>query len=112
MTLTRRRDGSTGRPGDSVFLLIVILLCCVGQVFAQQIGNPTTQPGVNFPRGVYAIRNARIVTVSGPDIDNGTVVISDGKILAVGVSVDVPSGAQVIEGRGLSIYPGMIDAGT
>jgi imidazolonepropionase-like amidohydrolase len=61
---------------------------------------------------VIAIRNARIVTVSGPDIENGTVVIRDGKIEAVGASVNVPAGAQTIEGRGLSVYPGMIDAGT
>ena len=95
------------------FIKIVILICtiCVS-VMAQQIGNPTTQQGVLPPRGVIAIRNARIVTVSGPDIENGTVVIRDGKIEAVGASVNVPAGAQTIEGRGLSVYPGMIDAGT
>jgi len=81
-------------------------------VLAQQIGYPTTQEGVNPPRGVFAIRNARIVTVSGPDIENGTVVIRDGKIEAVGANVSVPSGAQTIDGHGLSVYPGMIDAGT
>ena len=79
---------------------------------AQQIGSPTTQQGVLPPRGVIAIRNARIVTVSGPDIENGTVVIRDGKIEAVGAAVNVPAGAQVIEGKDLSVYPGMIDAGT
>jgi imidazolonepropionase-like amidohydrolase len=81
-------------------------------VLAQQIGYPTTQEGVLPPRGVFAIRNARIVTVSGPDIENGTVVIRDGKIEAVGANVSVPSGAQTIDGHGLSVYPGMIDAGT
>jgi imidazolonepropionase-like amidohydrolase len=83
-----------------------------GSISAQQIGNPTTQEGVIPPRGVFAIRNARIVTVSGPDIENGTVVIRDGKIEAVGATVNVPAGAQTIDGRGLSVYPGMIDAGT
>ena len=39
-------------------------------------------------------------------------VIRDGKIEAVGASVSVPAGAQTIEARGLSVYPGMIDAGT
>ena len=56
--------------------------------------------------------NARIVTVSGADIENGTIVIRDGKIEAVGANVSVPAGAQSIDGRGLSVYPGMIDAGT
>src|SRR4051812_5395459 len=69
---------------------------------AQQIGNPTNQQGVVPPRGTFVIRNARIVTVSGADIENGSVVIRDGKIEAVGASVSSPAGAQTIEGRGLS----------
>lgn len=92
-------------------ILLTILLICV-PAFGQQIGNPTTQQGVIPARGVYAIRNARIVTVTGADIENGTVVIRDGKIDAVGANVNVPAGAQSIDGRGLSVYPGMIDAGT
>ncbi|HJP94389.1 MAG TPA: amidohydrolase family protein [Pyrinomonadaceae bacterium] len=91
---------------------LIASLLCAGSVFAQQIGNPTTQEGVIPPRGIFAIRNARIVTVSGPDIENGTVVIRDGKIDAVGADVSVPAGAQTIDGHGLSVYPGMIDAGT
>jgi len=93
-------------------LLTSICFICGQAVMAQQIGSPTTQQGVLPPRGVFAIRNARIVTVSGPEIENGTIVIRDGKIEAVGASVNVPAGAQIIEGRGLSVYPGMIDAGT
>jgi imidazolonepropionase-like amidohydrolase len=92
--------------------LLFVLITCAALATAQQIGSPTTQSGVSFPRGTYAIRNARVVTVSGPDIDNGTVIIRDGRIEAVGTGVSVPSGAQIIEGRGLSVYPGMIDAGT
>ena len=95
-------------------LLTIVLICVPGSVpvWAQQIGNPTTQQGVIPARGTFAIRNARIVTVSGADIENGTVVIRDGKIEAVGTNVNVPAGAQSIDGRGLSVYPGMIDAGT
>lgn len=95
----------------SLFICAVCVICGSSAV-GQQIGNPAAQDGVMPPRGVFAIRNARIVTVSGPDIENGTVVIRDGKIEAVGASVNVPSGAQTIDGRGLSVYPGMIDAGT
>ena len=91
---------------------LIAVLICVNLVFAQQIGNPTTQDGVIPPRGTIAIRNARIVTVSGPDIERGTIVIRDGKIEAVGANVTVPAGAQTIDGAGLSVYPGMIDAGT
>jgi imidazolonepropionase-like amidohydrolase len=98
--------------GEIMIRSIVLLLLCAGSVLAQQIGNPTAQQGVIPARGVFAIRNARIVTVSGADIENGTVVIRDGKIEAVGANVSVPAGAQTIDGSGLSVYPGMIDAGT
>ena len=67
--------------------VLIAIVICAGSVFAQQIGNPTAQQGVIPPRGTLAIRNARIVTVSGPDIENGTIVIRDGKIEAVGASV-------------------------
>jgi len=60
----------------------------------------------------FAIRNARIVPVKGAIIENGTVVISNGKIAAVGANVAVPSGAKVINASGMSVYPGMIDSGT
>ena len=93
-------------------VLAIVTWLGAASVYGQQIGYPTTQQGVTPPRGVFAIRNARIVTVTGPDIENGTVVIRDGKIEAVGASVNVPAGAQTIDGRGLSVYPGMIDAGT
>src|ERR1051325_3060155 len=102
---------TTGRLSLSIFICVLCVICG-NSVFAQQIGYPTAQEGVLPPRGTFAIRNARIVTVSGSDIENGTVVIRDGKIEAVGASVNVPSGAQTIDGRGLSVYPGMIDAGT
>ena len=64
-------------------------------------------------RGVYAIRNARIVTVTGPVIERGTVVIgADGKITAVGADVAVPANATSIDATGHIVYPGMMDAGT
>jgi len=58
---------------------------------------------------VVAIRGGRIVTVSGPVIDKGTVVVSGGKIAAVGASVEVPDGATVIDATGQTVYPGLID---
>lgn len=91
---------------------LLVLIICATSLFAQQIGNPTAQDGVIPPRGTIAIRNAKIVTVSGPDIERGTIVIRDGKIEAVGANISVPAGAQTIDGAGLSVYPGMIDAGT
>jgi imidazolonepropionase-like amidohydrolase len=59
---------------------------------------------------LIAIRNARIVPVSGPVIEKGTVVMRDGLISDVGASVTIPAGAWIIEGEGLTVYPGLIDA--
>jgi imidazolonepropionase-like amidohydrolase len=58
----------------------------------------------------YAITNARIVTVSGQTIEKGTVVVRNGLIDAVGASVQAPADARVIDGTGLTVYPGFIDA--
>ena len=60
----------------------------------------------------YAITNARIVTVSGPVIERGTVVIRNGLIAAAGANVTAPPDARVIDGAGLTVYPGLIDAYT
>ncbi|MGB7068238.1 MAG: amidohydrolase family protein [Pyrinomonadaceae bacterium] len=57
-----------------------------------------------------AIANARIVTVSGPTIEKGTVVVRDGLIESVGASVTPPADAQLVDGSGLTVYPGFIDA--
>lgn len=60
----------------------------------------------------YAITNARIVTVSGPATERGTVVIRDGLITAVGANAAAPADARILDGTGLTIYPGIIDANT
>src|SRR4029453_3434379 len=60
----------------------------------------------------YAVTNARILPASGATIERGTVVIRDGLIAAVGASVSVPADARVIDGTGLTIYPGLIDSYT
>ena len=61
-------------------------------------------------KGIYALREARLVTVSGPVIEHGTVVVRDGLILDAGQNVTVPPDAWVIDCKGLTIYPGLVDA--
>ena len=61
---------------------------------------------------VYAITNARIVTVSGALIEKGTIVVRDGLIEAVGAGARVPADARVFDGSGLTVYPGFFDAYT
>ena len=72
-----------------------LLLCCAFAA-AQQ-------------RPAVAIRNAKIVTVSGPTIAKGTVVVRNGLIEAVGENAAVPADAMVVDGEGLTVYPGLID---
>ena len=59
---------------------------------------------------VYAITNAKIITVSGAPIERGTIVVRDGIIAAVGATAQAPADARVIDGTGLTVYPGLIDA--
>jgi imidazolonepropionase-like amidohydrolase len=84
------------------FILVVFILTCFG----------ASWKAVAQSNESYAIRNARIVTVTGAVIEKGTVVITNGKIAALGANVSVPSGAKVIDATGLSVYPGLIDSGT
>ena len=57
----------------------------------------------------YAITHGKVVTLSGAVIENGTVIIRDGKIASVGAAVEAPAGAQVIDAKGLQVYPGLFD---
>jgi imidazolonepropionase-like amidohydrolase len=59
---------------------------------------------------VIAIRNAKIVPVSGAILAKGTVVMRNGLIEDVGETAAVPPDAWVIDGEGLTVYPGLIDA--
>jgi imidazolonepropionase-like amidohydrolase len=76
------------------------------------IGLVCTARGEGGEPRYFAVKNARIVPVSGPVIENGTVVIAKGLIQAVGTDVAIPPEAWVIDGKGLTVYPGLIDAGT
>ena len=62
--------------------------------------------------GTFALTNATVETVTKGTIKNATVIISNGKITAVGENVSIPQGAESIDCKGLFIYPGMIDGGT
>src|SRR5262245_25414532 len=61
------------------------------------------------PPAVYALVGARIVSVSGPVLEKGTVVLRDGLIAAVGENASVPADARVIDATGLVLTPGLID---
>ncbi len=90
--------------------LLLLTACCL--LLTANAQNDGSEQNQNGRAGTFAIVGARIVTVSGATIENGTVVIQNGKIAAVGANAAIPAGAEKIDGKGLSVYPGMIDAAT
>ncbi len=62
--------------------------------------------------GTVALTNATVETVTNGTLQNATVIIRDGYIQDVGTNVTIPTDAKVIDCKGLTIYPGMVDSGT
>src|SRR5260370_24036115 len=60
----------------------------------------------------FLIRGATVHPVAGAEIQNGAILVKDGKIVGVGRNLAAPKGVRIIEGKGLHIYPGMIDSAT
>src|SRR6266850_5633116 len=82
------------------FVLLGICLSLLATSAARgQGGEPRT----------FAIRGAKVVPVSSAPLENATVVVSRGIIVAVGTNVTIPPDAWVVDGKGLIVYPGLID---
>jgi imidazolonepropionase-like amidohydrolase len=87
------------------FLALAAVLTLVPTVGTRVAGQaPSAQPRV------VALRGATILTVTKGTIPNGTIVLRDGKIAALGATVDIPAGAEVIDVSGKFVSPGIIDA--
>jgi len=89
------------------FIPIGVAALGIGAPLASQA--PSALPPVR--PSAYAITNTTIVPVVGARVVNGTVVIRNGRIEAAGAGVATPAGVTVIDGRGLFVYPGLIDSG-
>src|SRR5260370_1269353 len=83
------------------FTALLALFCSAPALYAQG-GEPQ----------YFAIRGAKVVPASGPPVENATIVVSRGLIAAVGKDLAIPPEAWVIEGKGLTVYPGLVDAFT
>ena len=77
----------------------------VATVVAATIGTTTAAQTI-------AITGGKVYPVSGPPIENGTVIISNGKITVVGVNVPIPAGAQRIDAGGKIVTPGFVNSST
>jgi imidazolonepropionase-like amidohydrolase len=96
--MTRRLIGSTATIGLLWMLMPSLHPALRGQA----------QPAAGRAR-VVAIRGATLLTVSHGTIPNGTIVLSDGKIAALGAGIATPPGAEIIEAAGRFVSPGIID---
>ncbi len=80
-----------------------LILGALGKSYAQT-AKPIT--------GSFALTNATIVTVTNGVIENGTLIVENGKITAIGKTVNIPAAATVLDCSNHFIYPGFIDGGT
>ncbi|OZC02628.1 amidohydrolase family protein [Rubricoccus marinus] len=95
------------RPLAVAALALLLSAEVSGQVLRGGTNGDTPRRPVST---AHAITNARVVVAPGRVLDRATVVIRDGRIVAVRENADVPFDAQVIEGDSLTVYAGFVDA--
>ena len=86
----------------ATFLVVFLVVLAAAPSAPAQGGEPT----------YFAIRGAKVIPVSGPPLDNATVVLAHGVITAVGRDLTLPEEAWIIDGQGLTVYPGLFDSFT
>lgn len=91
------------------YFLQVLALCWALLVFPLQASDQVPAPPQDHP---IALTGGTIYTVSGDIIENGTILFESGKITAIGTTVDLPEGTEVIDISGKRVYPSLIDANT
>lgn len=92
--MLERSLGSLARRHLPIVLLLLLL---------SPVAAPATEE-------VIAIKGGTVLTVTNGTLENGIVIIRDGKIAAVGTDVAIPDGASVIDASGRFVMPGVIDA--
>src|SRR5712692_6990900 len=80
-----------------------------GQDTAAAIGPQYPSTYQRHPNPPVLIRNATIMTAAGQEIQGGSILFKDGRIVSVGTSVQAPSDAVVVDGTGKWVTPGVID---
>lgn len=95
-------------------MIRLLIGCAVAIASSAQLSAqaPTSARPAQEAGETIAITNARILPASRAAIERGTVVIRDGRLVAVGANVPVPTGARVIDGTGKIVTPGLIESNT
>lgn len=102
------KNARTIRQAQRTTLLAAALLTAASFALPARAQSPAPAATAT----VYAITHAKLFTLAGAPIDDGTIILRDGKIAAVGPKAEIPAGAQVIDAKGLSVYPGLFDSVT
>ncbi|HEY4961132.1 MAG TPA: hypothetical protein VII29_09765, partial [Terriglobales bacterium] len=103
------------KTGFTITVFLVLALAVSAQqktkAPAKSSASPSAAAAID-PNRPIAITGGKLLTITHGTIENGVLVIENGKIAAVGAvgSVKVPAGAQVIDAKGMTIYPGLIDS--
>ncbi len=91
--------------------LLGLAVLAAGSLQAQQASRTEPVAGLRGnSTGFHALVGARVVTAPGQVLDNATIVIRNGVVTAVGAGAAAPAGARVWDLKGLTVYPGFIDA--
>jgi imidazolonepropionase-like amidohydrolase len=85
------------------------LLLIAVAVAAATPARPAEPPAPSERPAALAIVDATIITASGPPLRNATLVARGGKIAAVGLNVEVPKDAEVVQGKGMYVMPGLVE---
>lgn len=102
--LTKRLGGDrTSRRAFSIAIALVMPVALPGEMAAQH--DPRIEPAPS-----YVIRGGTVHTLAGETIENGSILVRDGRIVEVGPEVTVPPSAAVVDATGLHVYPGLVDA--
>ena len=92
------------------FLALGLFLLLVPTTVIRVQGRATSQATPATRARIVALRGGTVLTVTNGTIPNGTVLIRDGKIAAVGASVQIPADAEIVDTTGEFVSPGLIDA--
>jgi imidazolonepropionase-like amidohydrolase len=96
--------------GFATMTVAYLAMSFAGAAFAQAVA-PTD---LSTPAPTIAITGGKLLIITHGVIENGTIVLAGGKIAAVGAAgaVKIPAGAQIVDAKGMTVYPGLIDSET
>lgn len=122
-TFDERRTSTASTVGSFASLALVLAGCATsgttptavaavpgGTAAAARTPPPFASTYRPLPSRPTLIRNATILTAAGPRLEGASILMSDGKVAAVGTDVEAPADAAVIDGTGKWVTPGLIDS--